>query len=234
MGSSSGRKALCSALSVMREVWSQPQTRYLKGEYIMKIRDFIKLNTDIDVYDDVCEELGICFCGPIMLTEEGEQHFSEVLDYDVTVHLAITSRDCSYATVHVDDDDDKVWKRRLRKAKEFFHSLAGYCSEDDYEKWFIEPEWGQYASDPDAMVNMCIYCDNTPWYTEEEMNYSNLCDLDFPRKLVQEFYISKGESIMTFVQWLTEECTADDTDGLWQFCKDRGFIAVREPDERRI
>ena len=170
----------------------------------------------------------------MMLTEEGLKVFSEVLDYDVTVHLATDIKDTSYATVHVDDEDDKVWKHKLRMAKAFFHSLAGYCTEDEYEAWFYEPEWGQYTLDPDAMMYMCIYCDTTPWYTEEEMNYSNLCDLEFPRKLVQEFYISRGESINTFVQWITEECTADDTDGLFQFCKDRGFIAIREADERRI
>lgn len=136
MGSSSGHKALCSALSVMREVWSQPQTRYLKGDYIiMKIRDFIKLNTDIDVYDDVCEELGICFCGPMELTEEGEKHFSEVLEYDIKLDL---SGSFPTAVCLIDDENDRVWKKRLRKAIEFFYSAAGYCDCDDYDKWFRE------------------------------------------------------------------------------------------------
>ena len=98
----------------------------------MKVRDLIALEIDIDVYDDVCEELGIAMCGPVVLTPEGQEHFAEVMDYEVTINNG------SYmtATVHVDDDEDKVWKRRLKKAIEFFHSAAGYCSCDDYDKWF--------------------------------------------------------------------------------------------------
>ena len=67
------------------------------------------------------------------LTEEGAEHFAEVLDYDIMID---TSGDFSTATIHVDDDDDKTWKRRLKKAKEFFYSAAGYCDADDYDKWF--------------------------------------------------------------------------------------------------
>lgn len=191
----------------------------------MKVKEFITLNADIDVYDDVCEELAIAFCGPMWLSEEGKAHFAEVLDYDMEID---TSGEIWTATVLVDGDDGNAWKKRLHNAEEFFFSAAGYCPSDDYDKWFVEPNMGQYATDPDANVYMCVYCDTTPWYTEEEMNHSNLCDLQFPRKLVQEFYVSRGGSIMTFVQWLTEECTADDTDGLWAFCKERGFTAIRE------
>lgn len=35
----------------------------------MKVRDFIKQSIDVDVYDDVCEELAIAFCGPMELTD---------------------------------------------------------------------------------------------------------------------------------------------------------------------
>ena len=100
----------------------------------MKVRDFINLEEDIDVYDDVCEELGICFCGPMGLTEEGAERFAEVMDYDIEIDL---SGRFATAVVHVDDDDDKTWKRRLKKAKEFFYSAAGYCDADDYDKWFV-------------------------------------------------------------------------------------------------
>ena len=31
----------------------------------MKVRDLLKTEIDIDVYDDVCEELGIAFCGAV-------------------------------------------------------------------------------------------------------------------------------------------------------------------------
>ena len=99
----------------------------------MKLRDFIKNDGDVDVYDDVCESIAICFCGPQELTEEGAEHFAEVMDYDMTID---TSGDFTIATVHVDDEDEKTWKRRLRKAKEFFYSAAGYCDADDWDRWF--------------------------------------------------------------------------------------------------
>lgn len=103
----------------------------------MKVKDFIKINADIDVYDDVCEEIAICFCGCQELTEEGKKHFAEVLEYDMELDL---SGDFATAIVKVDSDDDKVWRRKLRKAKEFFYSAAGYCSEENYEKYFKETD----------------------------------------------------------------------------------------------
>lgn len=101
----------------------------------MTIRDLIAMEIDIDVYDDVCEELGIAFCGPAVLTEEGRKEFADIMDYHVTFN-----RDCSTAVVHVDDPDDAVWKHRLYRAKLFFDSAAGYCPVDEYERWFADDE----------------------------------------------------------------------------------------------
>lgn len=94
----------------------------------MKVRDLMKQEIDIDVYDNVCEELAIAFCGPMILTEEGEEQFADVLDYDCEIHDDCVIVDIDYAD----------WKRRLRKACRFFFSLAGYCDCDDYDRWFIE------------------------------------------------------------------------------------------------
>lgn len=103
----------------------------------MKVRELIKQDIDIDVYDDVCEELGIAFCGALELTEEGEREFADVIDYEVWINP------CSYggfpaAIVCIDDEDDEVWEHRLERAKLFFESAAGYCSVSDYDKWFKE------------------------------------------------------------------------------------------------
>ena len=98
----------------------------------MKVRDFIKMDIDIDVYDDVCEELAIAFCGALELTDAGKEHFAEVLDYDMVVY-----EDGEYSVAICCVDGDK-WKRRLRKAEEFFDSAAGYCAVSDYERWFKE------------------------------------------------------------------------------------------------
>ena len=95
----------------------------------MTVKDLLQMNVDIDVYDDVCEELAIAFCGPMELTDEGKKEFAEALDYEVEL-------EGSYVTVKVDDPEDKVWKRKLRKAKKLFEGMAGYCSVDDYDRWF--------------------------------------------------------------------------------------------------
>lgn len=111
----------------------------------LTVRDLMRVMDDIDVYDDVCEELGIAFCNPFdddevhewdeYLTKCGMEQFKEVLDYPMEIYYGYVGG-CMNAIVHIDDDDDKVWKRRLRKAEEFFESAAGYCSCEDYDKWF--------------------------------------------------------------------------------------------------
>ena len=100
------------------------------------VREFIKRCEDIDIYDDVCEGLGIAFCGPMGLTEDGEKRFSKIIDLKVDIY----SYDDGYinAVLRINDESSKVWKCRLRIAKEFFEGMAGYCSEENYDKWFIE------------------------------------------------------------------------------------------------
>lgn len=97
----------------------------------MTVKEFITCEDDIDVYDDVCEDIAICFCGPQALTEAGREYFADALELEVEVN-----DDSGYAIVHVDDPDEKVWKRRLKAAKEFFYAAAGYCDADLYDKWF--------------------------------------------------------------------------------------------------
>ena len=99
----------------------------------MKVRDLLPMDVDIDVYDDVCEELAIAFCGPMKLTAEGERKFADVMDYEMKL---VDYGFGVEATVCVNDDNDRVWRERLAKAKEFFESAAGYCAEEDYDKWF--------------------------------------------------------------------------------------------------
>lgn len=96
----------------------------------MKVKDLLPMEIDIDVYDNVVEELGIAFCGPFELTEEGKRKFEDVIEYDIEVN-----KDYGTAIVDIDYDD---WEDRLKKAKRFFYSLAGYCDADDYDRWFIE------------------------------------------------------------------------------------------------
>lgn len=113
----------------------------------LKVRDLMRVMDDIDVYDDVCEELGIAFCNPFdddkvhmwseYLTIEGMKKFEEVLFYPAHIVKQIINGYAFYNfIVEIDDEDEKVWTKRLRKAKEFFESAAGYCSCEDYDEWF--------------------------------------------------------------------------------------------------
>ena len=97
----------------------------------MKVKELLAMDIDVDVFDDVCDALSIAFCGPAELTEAGKEHFAKALALDFTFVGDV-------ALIHVDDPDEKTWMCNLKQAKELFYSLAGYCSESDYEKWFKE------------------------------------------------------------------------------------------------
>lgn len=106
----------------------------------MTVREFVEMwadgtHDDIDVYDNVCEELGIAYCGGVTLTKCGEKQFAEVLDYEIEVIEPVTKYDSPVAIVDIDDDG---WEHKLRVAKNFFYSAAGYCKDSDYRKWFRE------------------------------------------------------------------------------------------------
>ena len=113
----------------------------------MKVGDLLLFDNDIDVYDNVCESLAIAFCNPFdddevhewseYLTERGMRQFDKVLNYPIEIVGSDCGMDIPCAIIDVDDVDDKVWKTRLSLAKRFFYAAAGYCSCDDYDKWFL-------------------------------------------------------------------------------------------------
>lgn len=96
---------------------------------MIKVKDLLDQEVCIDVYDDVCEELAIAFDGPQELTEAGKEHFAEVLEFPISL-----GEDC--IIVHVDDEDEDVFLKKLYQAKELFESLAGFCTEDEWNLWF--------------------------------------------------------------------------------------------------
>ena len=110
----------------------------------LTVRDLMLVMDDIDVYDDVCESLAIAFCNPFCddelhdwreyLTDDGMKKFGEVLDYRLAIWVGHDGM--PYAVVGCDSAYEFEWKRRLKMAKEFFESAAGYCSCEDYNKWF--------------------------------------------------------------------------------------------------
>jgi len=132
MVAQSGRE-LCPRINAATRSQARVIVTIERG-FTMKIREFIKQSISVDVVDDVCEELYIAFDGPVDLTAVGEKRFREVLDYEIELHSPC--EDDIIGIVHIDDEDDVVWERRLRKAKDFFESLAGYCTDKQYRTWF--------------------------------------------------------------------------------------------------
>ena len=92
----------------------------------MTVEEFIRTaEEDIDVYDDYDERLGICYCPPMELTEEGRERFAHAL----ALNCEWDDENC---TVECETGKD------AQAAFELFASLAGYCAADDYDRWFVE------------------------------------------------------------------------------------------------
>lgn len=90
----------------------------------MTVRELMAMCIDIDVYDDYNESLGIAYCGPMALTDEGEKEFGKAMDLEVSVPYDV-------AIVHVNDDEEL-----LDIVVRLFCAAAGYCSESEWAKWF--------------------------------------------------------------------------------------------------
>ena len=90
---------------------------------VMMIWDFIEHDIDIDVCDDYDESCYIAYCGATYMTDEGKRKWADVLNQDIEVYDDI-------AIVHAEDDDE------VNRLAQFFYSIAGYCAEDDWNKWF--------------------------------------------------------------------------------------------------
>ena len=97
---------------------------------IIKVKDLLPEECDIDVVDDYDESLWIAFCGPATLTEEGQRHFANALEVPVEVKLGCDEP----ATIKVDG----LKKAVRQEVSDLFYALAGYCSVKDYEKWIVE------------------------------------------------------------------------------------------------
>ena len=103
----------------------------------MRIRDLLKMEIDVDVYDDVCEELGIAFCGPCKLTKKGEDTFKDILDLQVDLVEDRIYGGYECAVVNVDDEEG-IWQKKLKLAKLLFNGFAGYISDERWNELFEE------------------------------------------------------------------------------------------------
>lgn len=86
---------------------------------------------------------------------------------------------------------------------------------------------------------VCLYCDSTGLFSEEECDEDNLCDMLFPQEILREWYRTNEDAFMeaspevikgklqemkddAWKYWFDFYSTAEDTDGLFQFALDRG------------
>ena len=96
----------------------------------MTIRELIGYDIDVDVANNVTDELGCALVCPMELTEEGEKEWDDVLNYVVDVY-----GDDNYAECIVDDKEPEIsWTTKKKRLNDFLYSVAGYCSESDYNK----------------------------------------------------------------------------------------------------
>lgn len=93
------------------------------------VRDVIDsgfFHGDIDVCDDYDERTWIAYCGQ-RLTDEGRDEFSVALDCPCWFNA-------SNNTLIIECENG----RQAQEVKELFYSMAGYCTELQYDTWFKE------------------------------------------------------------------------------------------------
>jgi len=109
----------------------------------MTVRDLLLTSEDVDIANDVTDALFPALCPPLYLTPEGEKHFARALEIPVELHDG-------YAVLLIDGDS---WKASYRAARELFTAGAGYCSCEDWDRWFYEDEPTSYHIDASGAVN---------------------------------------------------------------------------------
>lgn len=85
----------------------------------------------------------------------------------------------------------------------------------------------------EKLIPVCIYCDSTGLFSEEEYCLENLTDMMFPEWIVREWYKENEKECIKdceaeheepcFENWINNSYTADSTDGLYNFAVERGF-----------
>lgn len=117
----------------------------------MKLEEMLTgIDFDVDVYDDYSDDLAVAFCPPTALTEDGRKEFADILDLDVEIY-----EDYSEACVLLNDKEN--CKHLHKVLKRFVWSLAGYCADDDWNKWFYYPDEDESYEDDVSEVGYNPY-----------------------------------------------------------------------------
>ena len=85
----------------------------------------------------------------------------------------------------------------------------------------------------EKLIPVCIYCDSTGLFSEEECCSENLTDMLFPEWIVREWYKENEKACIKdceaeheepcFENWINNSYTADGTDGLYNYAVQKGF-----------
>lgn len=105
---------------------------YEEKAEIYTIKEFLAKEIDIDVDIGMAT---IAYVGPTALTEEGEKEFVPILDEKIKVTIYENNRLLDYASVAYPGSHEKV-----KLIEKLFWWVAGYCSEEDWERLFYYPE----------------------------------------------------------------------------------------------
>lgn len=142
----------------------------------MNIRKFLQSfsGDKVDVFDNYVDEISVAYVNGLTLTAEGEEYFKDALDIEIeniekdSIVLKIDERTISEITAN----------KRLKNAKKLFYSLAGYCGDENYNKWFkvkppIKRKYLDYLEKinkniPTELKDMKCWCCYKTYYDAEK------------------------------------------------------------------
>ena len=99
-------------------------------EYLeMSVKEFLEMDIDVDISDDIEERVDIAFCGPCELTDFGKERFADILDCKIRYY-----EDSCYAVICLDECED--WEEKLDSAELLFVGFAGYIADSLFKRLF--------------------------------------------------------------------------------------------------
>lgn len=111
----------------------------------MKVKDLFVLEGCWDVYENIADLIGVAFCcdGDDPLTEEGKEHFKKALNtpikrIDKNMIVIDTEKVITKEQMNKYSFEDGDCPKLVENLIELFWSLAGYCSKESYEKYFVK------------------------------------------------------------------------------------------------
>ena len=110
----------------------------------MKVKDLFNRNfrISVDVYENIADLIGIAFEGETELTEAGKRKFAKALQFEVyalykDMLVIDTEKYFKDRKINIDDYDfEEEIPPQVQNLIDLFWAVAGYCSTEDYIKWF--------------------------------------------------------------------------------------------------